>query len=181
MFSSLSLAFQKCFDYELLRSELSPIRSARVRRGVCSGRMHKATRTSQIIIIITANSALLQQNTRQRTPPFLERQETLALLFCGLKIYFWPLHLAFLNLQHTAPGSTRVKGEWEMWNWLFVGGTALAILFVSTRPNTNPHDWARDEAAERLRRKEVGVAHIGNCPSVCTLVSPRAHSLTAGR
>lgn len=60
-----------------------------------------------------------------------------------------------LLLQHTAPGSQRVREEWESLSWLFLGGTALLLLFGSTRPNTNPHDWARDEAAERLRRKAV--------------------------
>jgi hypothetical protein len=60
--------------------------------------------------------------------------------------------------QHVTPGVPRTREAWEKWNWLLLGGTAFIVYASTFRPNTNPHDWARDEAEERLRRREVRVA-----------------------
>lgn len=39
---------------------------------------------------------------------------------------------------------------------LFLGGTLAVYLAAQYAPNTNPHDWARDEAEERMRRRSAG-------------------------
>lgn len=66
-----------------------------------------------------------------------------------------PLAEAYDNAEAKFLGESHHHGkreEWEMPAYLALGGTAV-IAFASTyRPSTNPHDWARDEAEERLRR-----------------------------
>lgn len=42
---------------------------------------------------------------------------------------------------------------------MLVGTAAITFAAFTARTNTNPHDWARDEAEERLRRY-VDVPHL---------------------
>lgn len=39
---------------------------------------------------------------------------------------------------------------------MFLAGTAAVYFAAQYAPNTNPHDWARDEAEERMRRRASG-------------------------
>jgi hypothetical protein len=45
--------------------------------------------------------------------------------------------------------------DWEPSFYWLVAGTAAIVALGAYRPNQNPRDWAADEAAERMRRKEV--------------------------
>ena len=40
---------------------------------------------------------------------------------------------------------------------MLAGGTAAAIALFWDRPNTRVTDWAKDEAEERVRRREAGL------------------------
>ena len=44
----------------------------------------------------------------------------------------------------------------EKYHVALLAGTALWIYLAGFAPNTNPHDWARDEAEERVRRRAAG-------------------------
>jgi hypothetical protein len=47
--------------------------------------------------------------------------------------------------------------DWEVYHYALVIGTAAIALAATQRSNTNPRDWARDEAEERERRRQVRV------------------------
>jgi hypothetical protein len=38
-----------------------------------------------------------------------------------------------------------------------VVGALLVVALMVARPSSNPHDWARDEAEERMRRRDAGL------------------------
>lgn len=60
--------------------------------------------------------------------------------------------LVLSTVQPVAAGSFRKAQIWEPYHNVFLAGTALIAAGMYYRRNTNPHDWARDEAEERLRR-----------------------------
>lgn len=57
-----------------------------------------------------------------------------------------------LRVQPPEPGQARTWQAWEKYHYFMYAGTALLAIAATYRPNTNPQDWARDEAEERLRR-----------------------------
>ena len=46
--------------------------------------------------------------------------------------------------------------SWEKYHWIFLGSSFAMYLLSQYLPNTDPHDWARDEAEERVRRRAAG-------------------------
>jgi hypothetical protein len=55
-------------------------------------------------------------------------------------------------LQALAQGQARKPEQWELsYGVAFAGAGLIAVLSLGS-PNTDPHDWARDEAEERMRR-----------------------------
>jgi hypothetical protein len=55
-------------------------------------------------------------------------------------------------VQALPPGQSRASESWELsYGVAFAGAGLIAVLSMGS-PNTDPHDWARDEAEERMRR-----------------------------
>lgn len=52
-------------------------------------------------------------------------------------------------------GGRHAEG-WEPYHAFFLVGTAVVAWLATHAPNTNPHDWARDEVEERHRRAAEG-------------------------
>jgi hypothetical protein len=63
-----------------------------------------------------------------------------------------PPLFVFRFSQPLAPGQKRVAEAWEMPYYATAAATALVLAGFAYRRNVNPHDWARDEAEERMRR-----------------------------
>lgn len=58
-------------------------------------------------------------------------------------------------LQPLPAGQTRARENWESTVYWVLGATVFMAIAGSYRPDTNPRHWAKDEAAERMRRREV--------------------------
>ncbi len=65
-------------------------------------------------------------------------------------------------MQPLAPGAKRQWEDWEGIHYaLLVGTAAIVAVAVTSRSNVNVRDWARDEAEERVRRREVSTLARG--------------------
>ena len=58
--------------------------------------------------------------------------------------------------QARADGEARPREAWEGSFFFLLAGSALVVALGSYKPNANVRDWARDEAAERMRRGAAG-------------------------
>ncbi|RYG50762.1 hypothetical protein EON67_04680 [archaeon] len=67
------------------------------------------------------------------------------------------------SVQALAPGQKRTWQVWEPFHYALLAGTAALWWAAQYRPNTNPRDWARDEAEERMRRREVRARVCSRC------------------
>ena len=78
---------------------------------------------------------------------------------CDSCISLWaPLHrLSFSSSQPLAAGETRKWAHWEGSYYAIWAAIVLATVAYYNIPNTNPADWARDEAEERIRRRIQGL------------------------
>lgn len=59
------------------------------------------------------------------------------------------------RVQPLPAGQQRKWENWEMTFYVVAAATVLMAIAGASREDTNPRHWAKDEAAERMRRREV--------------------------